>query len=65
MKNVRKQLIFEAEGCMHLQYYFYPERTSEEQTAKTLVIDVYFSEEGIEYMGGNQFRAEYAHHEFG
>ncbi len=48
----------EAEGCMHLQYYFYPERTSEEQTAKILVIDVYFSEEGIEYMGVNQFRAE-------
>ena len=45
----------EAEGCMHLQYYFYPERTSEEQSAKTLVIDVYFSEEGIEYMGVNQF----------
>lgn len=50
----------EAEGCMHLQYYFYPERVSGEQTGKTFVIDVYFSEEGIEYMGVNQFRAEYA-----
>ncbi|MCM1386800.1 MAG: hypothetical protein NC231_05705 [Bacillus sp. (in: Bacteria)] len=45
---------------MHLQYYFYPEQVSGEQTGKTLVIDVYFSEEGIEYMGVNQFRAEYA-----
>ena len=50
----------EAEGCMHLQYYFYPEQVSGEQTGKTLVIDVYFSEEGIEYIGVNQFRAEYA-----
>ena len=48
----------EAEGCMHLQYYFYPEQVSGEQTGKTLVIDVYFSEEGIEYMGVNWFCAE-------
>lgn len=51
----------EAEGCMHLQYYFYPEQVSvEQERGKTLVVDVYFSESGIEYIGVNQFCAEYA-----
>ena len=45
--------------CMHLQYYFYPEQVSVElERGKTLVVDVYFSESGIEYMGVNQFCVE-------
>ncbi|MDE6739766.1 MAG: hypothetical protein K2K07_11810 [Lachnospiraceae bacterium] len=41
----------EAEGCMHLQYYFYPERVNEEQAkGRTLVVDMYLSESGIENM---------------
>ncbi|MBD5516835.1 MAG: hypothetical protein HDR06_19940 [Lachnospiraceae bacterium] len=46
----------EAEECMHLQYYFYPERVGEEQTkSRTLVVDMYLSESGIEHMGmGNE-----------
>ncbi|MBD5503345.1 MAG: hypothetical protein HDR09_06260 [Lachnospiraceae bacterium] len=36
---------------MHLQYYFYPERVGEEQTKnRTLVVDMYLSESGIENM---------------
>lgn len=50
----------EAEGCIHLQYYFYPERVSEEQAkGRTLVIDMYLSESGIEDMEMNEFCAEY------
>lgn len=49
----------EAEGCMHLQYYFYSEGVSEEQTkGKMLVIDVYLSELGIEHMRVNAFCVE-------
>ncbi|MDE5930893.1 MAG: hypothetical protein K2H40_00200, partial [Lachnospiraceae bacterium] len=49
----------EAEGCMHLQYYFYSEGVSEEQTkGKVLVIDVYLSELGIEHMRVNAFCVE-------
>lgn len=41
----------EAAGCMHLQYYFYPERTNEESVSgRTLVVDVFVSESGIENM---------------
>lgn len=36
---------------MHLQYYFYPERVNEEQAKnRTLVVDMYLSESGIEHM---------------
>ena len=46
----------EAEGCMHLQYFFYPERVGEEQTKnRTLVVDMYLSESGIENMEMNSF----------
>ena len=44
---------------MHLQYYFYSEGVSEEQTkGKMLVIDVYLSELGIEHMRVNAFCVE-------
>lgn len=45
----------EAAGCLHLQYYFYPQTIDERQTeSQTLVVDVYLSEEGIEYMKINE-----------
>lgn len=45
----------EAAECMHLQYYFYPERTGEEQAkCRTLVVDMYLSESGIESMEMNE-----------
>ncbi len=50
----------ETEGCMHLQYYFYPEQAYGEQTGKTLVFDVYLSEAGIEDIEASQFWIEYA-----
>ncbi|MCM1223800.1 MAG: hypothetical protein NC548_56050 [Lachnospiraceae bacterium] len=41
--------------CMHLQYYFYPkENAAEPTTGKTLVIDLFASEEGIESMDVNE-----------
>lgn len=41
--------------CMHLQYYFYPQRTGEEQAkCRTLVVDMYLSEPGIESMEMNE-----------
>ena len=46
----------EAAGCLHLQYYFYPEIGGEEQTkARTMVVDMFLSEEGIEKMDINEF----------
>ncbi|MDE7258734.1 MAG: hypothetical protein K2N77_05795 [Lachnospiraceae bacterium] len=46
----------EAEGCMHLQYYFYPERVGEEHAkSRTLIVDMYLSESGIEHMEMNEF----------
>ncbi|MDE5597300.1 MAG: hypothetical protein K2J04_05660, partial [Lachnospiraceae bacterium] len=50
----------EAEGCMHLQYYFYPEQDAGEQTGKTLVFNVYLSEGGIEDIEVSQFWIDYA-----
>ena len=43
----------EVAGCLHLQYYFYPQTTDESQS-RTLVMDVYLSEEGIEHMKINE-----------
>lgn len=46
----------EAAGCLHLQYYFYPEKNGEAQTkARIMVVDVFLSEEGIEKMEVNEF----------
>ncbi len=50
----------EAAGYMHLQYYFYPERTREEQmSGRTLVVDMYVSEDGIASMEINELRVEF------
>lgn len=43
----------EVAGCLHLQYYFYSQTTDERQS-RTLVMDVYLSEEGIEHMKINE-----------
>ncbi|MCI8988017.1 MAG: hypothetical protein HFI60_19290 [Lachnospiraceae bacterium] len=43
----------EVAGCLHLQYYFYSQTTDEGQS-RTLVMDVYLSEEGIEHMKINE-----------
>lgn len=46
----------EVEECLHLQYYFYPKRNGEEQIKdKTIVVDVFLSEGGIEKVEVNEF----------
>lgn len=50
----------EVAGCMHLQYYFYPGRTDRTQeSGRTMVVDVYLSERGIESMKVNEYREEF------
>lgn len=47
----------EVAETLHLQYYFYPRNILENQTfRKTLIVDVYLSEDGIEDMKINQIR---------
>ncbi len=46
----------EVAECLHLQYYFYPERNGEEQIkSRIMVVDVFLSEQGIEKMEVNEF----------
>ena len=46
----------EAAECLHLQYYFYPEKNGEEQIkSRIMVVDVFLSEQGIEKMEVNEF----------
>lgn len=50
----------EVAGCMHLRYYFYPQRLDiEKKSGRVMIVDMYLSGKGIESMKLYEFRMEF------